>query len=165
VLKPADPIGQLRRVHESAAGEMHRLYGRQRKRCIALALMHPTNWLAAAGNRSRGDGVQLVSQDRRPGDNGSKANPCLSADILGDWRKELIARTADGKELRIYTTTIPTEHRLVTPMHDRQYRLSIAWQNVAYNQPPHTSFYLGVGMTPPPRSNIVTVKPSQQPKQ
>ena len=75
--------------------------------------------------------------------NGSKANPCLSADILGDWREELIARTADSRELRIFTTTIPTEHRLPTLMHDPHYRLSVAWQNVSYNQPPHTGFYLG----------------------
>jgi rhamnogalacturonan endolyase len=78
--------------------------------------------------------------------NGSKANPCLSADILGDWREELVARSADGRELRIFTTTIPTEHRLPTLMHDPHYRLSVAWQNVAYNQPPHTGYYLGPGM-------------------
>ena len=52
----------------------------------------------------------------------------------------------DGKSLRLYTTTIPTEHRLVTLMHDAQYRLSVAWQNVSYNKPPHPSFYLGDGM-------------------
>ena len=73
--------------------------------------------------------------------NGSKQNPCLSADILGDWREELVARTRDGRELRIFTTTIPTEHRLVTLMHDPQYRLGVAWQNVAYNQPPHLSYF------------------------
>lgn len=76
--------------------------------------------------------------------NGSKATPCLSADILGDWREEVILRTRDGKELRIFTTTIPTEHRLPTLMHDPQYRLSVAWQNVGYNQPPHPGFFLGV---------------------
>ncbi len=69
--------------------------------------------------------------------NGSKRNPWLSAGLWGDWREELIARTADGRELRIFTSTIPTEHRLATLMHDPQYRLSVAWQNVAYNQPPH----------------------------
>ena len=79
--------------------------------------------------------------------NGSKSNPCLSADILGDWREELIARTSDSRELRIYTTTIPTEFRIPTLMHNSQYRLSIAWQNVAYNQPPHPSFFLGHGMS------------------
>jgi len=86
--------------------------------------------------------------------NGSKATPALCADILGDWREEGIWRTRDNRELRIYTTTIPTEHRFVTLMHDPQYRLSVAWQNVAYNQPPHPGFYLGVGMRPPPRPNI-----------
>ncbi len=92
--------------------------------------------------------------------NGSKANPCLSADVLGDWREELIARTRDNKELRIFTTTIPTEHRLPTLMHDPHYRLSVAWQNVAYNQPPHTGFYLGHGMKAPPRTNITTARPA-----
>ena len=82
--------------------------------------------------------------------NGSKATPALSADLFGDWREEVIWRTTDNNELRIYTTTIPTPHRLPTLMHDSQYRLSIAWQNVAYNQPPHTSFYLGTGMKPLP---------------
>jgi rhamnogalacturonan endolyase len=78
--------------------------------------------------------------------NGSKSNPCLCADILGDWREELIAATRDGRELRIFTTTIPTDRRLVTLMHDPVYRLSVAWQNVAYNQPAHTGYYLGEGM-------------------
>ena len=83
--------------------------------------------------------------------NGTKANPALSADILGDWREEVIFRENTNDALRIYTTTAPTTHRIYTLMHDRQYRLAIAWQNVAYNQPPHPSFYLGDGMTTPPR--------------
>jgi len=86
--------------------------------------------------------------------NGTKATPVLSADIFGDWREEVIWRTRDNRELRIYTTTIPTRHRLRTLMHDPQYRVSIAWQNVGYNQPPHPSFYLGEDMTPPPRPKI-----------
>ena len=90
--------------------------------------------------------------------NGTKSNPVLSADIWGDWREELICRTADNNELRIFTTSIPTEYKFFTLMHDPQYRLSIAWQNVAYNQPPHTSFYLGEGMKKPPKPNIVLVK-------
>jgi rhamnogalacturonan endolyase len=88
--------------------------------------------------------------------NGTKATPALSADILGDWREEVIWRASDNKELRIYTTTIPTTRRFYTLMHDPQYRLSIAWQNVAYNQPPHTSFYMGEGMAKPPRPAITT---------
>ncbi len=89
--------------------------------------------------------------------NGTKSTPCLSADILGDWREEVIFRTADNSELRIYTSTIPTEHRLYTLMHDPQYRLSIAWQNIGYNQPPHPSFYIGEDMKAPPIPNIVLV--------
>lgn len=90
--------------------------------------------------------------------NGSKSNPCLSADILGDWREEIIYRTADNKELRIFSTNIPTDYRFYTFMHDPQYRLSIAWQNVAYNQPAHTSFYIGPNMKTPPRPNMVVTK-------
>ena len=74
--------------------------------------------------------------------NGTKANPCLSGDILGDWREELLVRSADNKELRIYTTTIPTTIRNVTLLQDPQYRMSLIWQNVAYNQPPHLSYWL-----------------------
>jgi len=90
--------------------------------------------------------------------NGTKSTPALSADILGDWREELIMRSADNKELRIYTTTIPTGHRLYTLMHDPQYRMAIAWQNVAYNQPPHPGFYIGEDMKPAPKPNIALNK-------
>ena len=58
--------------------------------------------------------------------------------------------------LRVYTTTIPAQNRIYTLMHDRQYRLGVAWQNVGYNQPPHPSFFLGDGMAAPPVPNIVT---------
>ena len=88
--------------------------------------------------------------------NSTKSTPALSADILGDWREEVIWRTSDNTALRIYTTTIPTTNRLYTLMHDHQYRAAIAWQNTAYNQPPHPSFYIGEGMTTPPQPNIVT---------
>ncbi|HEX8549999.1 MAG TPA: rhamnogalacturonan lyase [Abditibacteriaceae bacterium] len=89
--------------------------------------------------------------------NGSKANPSLSADILGDWREEVIWRTTDNKELRIFSSAIPTQYRFRTLMHDPVYRLSVAWQNVGYNQPPHVGFYIGPDMKAPPRPNIVLV--------
>jgi rhamnogalacturonan endolyase len=82
--------------------------------------------------------------------NGTKSNPCLCADLLGDWREEVLWRSADNKELRLFTTTIPTTYRFCTLMHDSQYRLAIAWQNVGYNQPAHPSFFLGDGMKPHP---------------
>jgi rhamnogalacturonan endolyase len=90
--------------------------------------------------------------------NSTKANPCLSADILGDWREEIIARTIDNSALLIFSTDIPTDIRLHTLMHDPQYRMSIAWQNVSYNQPPHTSFFIGHGMKIPPMPTIRIIR-------
>ncbi|MFX3636250.1 MAG: S-layer homology domain-containing protein [Candidatus Pristimantibacillus sp.] len=75
--------------------------------------------------------------------NGTKATPTLQADLLGDWREEVLLPTTDSSELRIFSTTIPTEYRMYTLMHDTVYRMGIAWQNTAYNQPPHIGFYLG----------------------
>src|SRR5690625_2896443 len=80
--------------------------------------------------------------------NWTKGNPSLQADLFGDWREEVIWPSADSTELCIYTTTDLTEHRIYTLMHDPTYRLGVAWQNVAYNQPPHTGFFLGHGMDP-----------------
>jgi rhamnogalacturonan exolyase len=90
--------------------------------------------------------------------NHTKGTPSLLADLLGDWREEVVWRTEDSSALRIYTTTDPTEHRIHTLMHDPVYRLGIAWQNVAYNQPPHTSFFLGSGMETPEQPNIYPAK-------
>ena len=73
--------------------------------------------------------------------NSTKSNACLTADLFGDWREEIVLRYGDGG--RIYFSTIPTDYRLTTLMHDSQYRCAIAWQNVGYNQPPHTSYYIG----------------------
>ncbi|MBD0823598.1 rhamnogalacturonan lyase [Aestuariibaculum marinum] len=98
------------------------------------------------------DGMKLRSN------NWTKSNPCLIADILGDWREEVIWRNEDNTELVIFSTPYPTEHRIFTLMHDPLYRVSIAWQNVGYNQPAHTSFYLGHGMEKPKTPNIKIVK-------
>lgn len=92
--------------------------------------------------------VTLLSPRGVASNNGSKATPTLQADLFGDWREEVIWRSEDSSELRIYTTTDLTEHRLYTLMHDPMYRVAIAWQNVAYNQPPHPSFYVGEDMEP-----------------
>ena len=100
----------------------------------------------------------LFTADGATSNNGSKSTPVLSGDILGDWREEVVFRTPDNKELRLYTTTIPTTHRLYTLMHDPQYRLALAWQNVGYNQPPHPGFYLGDGMKTPLRPNIIVTR-------
>jgi len=88
---------------------------------------------------------------------GPRRGPNLIGDFLGDWREEMLIAAQDGKSLRLYTTTIPTEHRIFTLMHDPQYRLAIAWQNVVYNKPPHPGFFLGDGMSPPPHPNIYLI--------
>ena len=81
----------------------------------------------------------LFRADSCVSNNGTKSNPAISADLFGDWREELMLRHENNKELRIFTTVIPTDLRRVTLMHDAQYRLAVAWQNVSYNQPPHPS--------------------------
>lgn len=102
-------------------------------------------------------GSTLLSATGCASNNGTKSTPCLSADLLGDWREEVIFRTSDNTKLRIFTTTTVTSTRIHTLMHDRMYREAIAWQNVAYNQPPHPSFYLGYQMTlPVPLPSITT---------
>lgn len=103
--------------------------------------------------------VRLLTATGCQSNNGSKATPVLSGDILGDWREEVVWRTEDNQELRIYTTPHPTPHRIPTLMHDPVYRQSIAWQNVGYNQPPHPGFFLGHDMPEPPRPSIRTVPP------
>lgn len=89
--------------------------------------------------------------------NDTKKNPCLTADILGDWREEIILRRTDNTALILFTTNIATDKRIYTLMHDPQYRTAIAWQNSAYNQPPHPSFFLGYNMATPPTPNINVV--------
>ncbi|MFL1010863.1 rhamnogalacturonan lyase family protein [Flavisericum labens] len=94
------------------------------------------------------DNLELASN------NGSKSNPCLIADIIGDWREEIIWRTSDNTNLVIVSSTDLPSERIFTLMHDPVYRTSIAWQNVAYNQPAHTGFFLGTDMQTPSAPNI-----------
>ncbi len=100
--------------------------------------------------------INLLTATDCKSNNGTKSTPCLSADLFGDWREEVIFRKSDNSAIRIYTTTIPTTYRLYTLMHDTQYRVAIAWQNSAYNQPPHPSFYLGTDMAPQTQPKVIT---------
>ncbi|WP_436846206.1 rhamnogalacturonan lyase [Streptomyces chartreusis] len=88
--------------------------------------------------------------------NGTKATPSLSGDILGDWREEVVWPTSDNRALRIYSTPNQTTTRITTLLHDTQYRTALAWQNTAYNQPPHPSFFIGNGMPTAPRPTVHT---------
>jgi rhamnogalacturonan endolyase len=92
--------------------------------------------------------VRLLDASKYGGSsiNGTKATPVISADILGDWREEVIFRGGDNASLLLFTTTIPAAMRMPTLMHDPVYRLGIAWQNVVYNQPPHLGIYVGDGI-------------------
>jgi fibronectin type 3 domain-containing protein len=100
--------------------------------------------------------IRLLTAEGTLSNNGTKGNPSLQADLLGDWREEVLWRTEDSGALRLYATPYPTVHRLPTLMHDPVYRLGVAWQNVAYNQPPHTSYFLGAGMALPPQPHLRT---------
>ncbi len=104
--------------------------------------------------------VNLLQAEDCLSNNGTKATPVLSADLFGDWREEVIWRTKDNKELRIYSTTIPTTYRFTSLMQDPQYRTAVAGQNVSYNQPPHPGFYLGSGMLHPSKEKVLIVKKS-----
>ena len=87
-------------------------------------------------------GTMLVPEDTMT-NNGTKGNPCLVADIFGDFREELLLRKKDDSAIRIYTNTELTGHKLFTLMHDSMYRCGVAWQNNCYNQPCYTKFYYG----------------------
>lgn len=99
--------------------------------------------------------VPLLVTEGTSSNNGTKANPVLSADLIGDWREELVLRAADNRSLRIYSTSIPSDMGMTGLMQDPQYRVAIAWQNTSYNQPPHPSFYVGSGMRSVPKSTLV----------
>ena len=85
----------------------------------------------------------LVTFEGALSDNGTKATPCLQGDIVGDWREEVLLRAEDNRSLRLYVSTIPTEYRFHTFLEDPVYRISIATENVGYNQPTQPGFYFG----------------------
>ncbi len=97
---------------------------------------------------------RLLTADGCASNNSSKSNPCLSADIFGDWREELLLRTSDSKYMRIYATPYTTDVRLTTLMHDPQYRTQAAGEQNCYNQPAHPSFYLGSDEALPERPAV-----------
>ncbi|MBB3113751.1 lysophospholipase L1-like esterase [Paenibacillus phyllosphaerae] len=96
--------------------------------------------------------------------NSTKGNPAIQADILGDWREEVLLRSEDSTEYRLYTTTIPSSYRIPALMQDPVYRLGVAWQNAGYNQPPHTGFHIGYGETEFPQANIALTGSAEAPQ-
>ena len=87
--------------------------------------------------------INFANYDNSTSCNSTKKTPNLTADLLGDWREEIILwDSSDGCTLNIFTTNIPTEYAIPTLMHDHTYRMGVAWQNSSYNQPPHVGYYL-----------------------
>lgn len=125
---------------ESMRGRMRELWGKSPSELPDefKRVMRITKWT--------GDGVvpiDLPDQIDVAANNGSKSNPCISADLFGDWREELVTRTQDNTEIRIYMTDYPTNYRFYTLMSDNIYRMGVLGENICYNQPPLTGFYLG----------------------
>ena len=107
-------------------------------------------YIIKAGNRiMQTSGVLTI--------NDTKKNPCAQGDILGDWREELVLRSWDNAELRVYTTTDFTSYRMPSLWFDHAYRQAMVWQPLGYNQPPHTSYFVGdlegITIAPPPLTN------------
>ncbi|MEU0448367.1 rhamnogalacturonan lyase [Streptomyces tendae] len=100
--------------------------------------------------------TRLLTGSGVASNNGTKATPVLAGDILGDWREEVVWRTSNNTALRIYSTPYDTDTRITTLLHDTQYRTALAWQNTAYNQPPHPSFFIGADMPTAPRPSVYT---------
>ncbi|MFJ4691188.1 rhamnogalacturonan lyase [Streptomyces sp. NPDC088766] len=100
--------------------------------------------------------TRLLTASGVHSNNGTKSTPSLSGDILGDWREEVVWPTSDNTALRIYSTPVETGTKITTLLHDTQYRTALAWQNTAYNQPPHPSFFIGDGMATAPRPTVYT---------
>ncbi|WP_421734493.1 cellulose binding domain-containing protein [Cellulomonas sp.] len=103
-----------------------------------------------------GGDTRLLTGSGVRSNNGTKSTPVLSGDLFGDWREEVIWAKSDESGLRIYATPTPTTTRVWTLLHDQTYRVAVAWQNTAYNQPPHTGFFLGSPFTMPAKPVIST---------
>ncbi|MEU8380499.1 DUF5682 family protein [Streptosporangium sp. NPDC048865] len=101
-----------------------------------------------------GGDTRLLTASGVHSNNGTKATPSLSGDLLGDWREEIVWPTSNNTALRIYSTPTVTTTKIHTLLHDPQYRVALAWQNTAYNQPPHPGFFLGDGMATPPQPKV-----------
>lgn len=135
--RSAEPMPQMRPGQRPTAAQMQQMARRQ----PANRYMKISKW--------NGDGVDYIDlpgENETTLNNGSKSNPVLSADILGDWREELVVRAADNKSIRIYVTDYETDYRFHTLMSDVPYRLSVLTQNISYNQPSELGYYLGTDL-------------------
>ncbi len=72
--------------------------------------------------------------------NSTKNNPCVSGDLLGDWREEIVTWNDADNSLYICATDKESTYMLPHLMDDLNYRSQVVNQNCAYNQPPHLSY-------------------------
>jgi hypothetical protein len=107
---------------------------------------------------TKANGGTLLSATGCASNNGTKKTPVLTADLLGDWREEIVWRENTDAALRVYTTTDVTKRRIYTLMHDPTYRAQVSFEQSGYNQPPHTGFRISPNMTDPPKPSIFIVK-------
>ena len=110
--------------------------------------------LEDANHISKAGGSTLLTCSQCSGCNGTKNTPMLTADMLGDWREEVLWRETAGGAIRLYTTTDVTKRRIYTLMHDPTYRAQVNFEQASYNQPPHTGFQISPNMPAPPVPNI-----------
>jgi hypothetical protein len=114
--------------------------------------------LEDATSITKAGAATLLSCTQCASNNGAKATPTLTADLLGDWREEIVWRESSNTNLRVYTTTDVTKRRIYTLMHDPTYRAQVSFEQSAYNQPPHTGFQISPNMPAPPVPNIFIAK-------
>jgi hypothetical protein len=103
---------------------------------------------------TKAGGGTLLSCSECASNSSTKSTPTLIADLLGDWREEIVWRETSNAALRVYTTTEVTKRRIYTLMHDPTYRAQVSFEQSGYNQPPHTGFRISPNMDPPPKPNI-----------
>jgi hypothetical protein len=111
--------------------------------------------IESAATITKDGGGTLLTATGCVGNNSTKNTPTLTADLLGDWREELVLRETGNTALRVYTTTDVTKRRIYTLMHDPTYRAQVAFEQSGYNQPPHVGFHIGFGMDAPPKPDII----------
>ena len=76
--------------------------------------------------------------------NGTKGNPAWYGDLVGDWREEIILPDATRlQDIKIFSTWYPTTHKFPWLMTDHCYWMSCLNENIGYNQPTNTGYYLG----------------------
>lgn len=102
----------------------------------------------------------LFKAEGAASNNGTKATPAIQGDLVGDWREEILLRTEDNKNLRLYVSPYPTSYRFHSFIEDPVYRISMATQNVAYNQPTQPGFYFGTDLERIFREKEMVVKSS-----